>query len=490
MDYHQHSTQGEWPPKNIPDDQYGHLVVGTNLFPTLNDVIRSIKATEGVEGYCQERMIPSNMINHRGYVVHLPPGNHTMSESHSSDLPFLRLMGDVQQVKGVGYFHQVGLWEDYNHIHNEYDVCEGGEAPFCLSVNCDQIHVDSCTSPDFSSVRCGDELTFFHRDGKMTHHHVVKGCKRKLYLDHPVPLKGKCVVKGEGFWIHPNVTVDFCSRHCKSQKLLVEHRLEFLGLRIHTSNPVFVGTTGGHSEVSHSTVEGKCGGLIHEGKADWSRPNVWTNKLTFNDASNGFTYLQSFVGCNAGLIAHSNAQTKFHYGIFLGNRVGVDLHNHGKVALFSSFFCSCDTGLSARHNSEASIPKTRFLQCELAVTVLHNSHVSAFPLYVDYNIVDAQAVILLNNGIAFHTQHDSHVNLKNVYTNQPETTTSTNDLDLIHDDVPDASTADNDNKFSTLNDFDTNDFTEGAQGDGQSLFFYEDHNPKNTCGSDLTKNFC
>lgn len=418
--YHEHSTKQEWPPQldqcnESTQYDYTPLVVGTDLFPTIGHVLSAIKVTqyqkEGRKLYNKYgcTSLSENLRSNYGYAIHLPCGQHTISEEHISDLKHLRFIGDVSEVKGVAYFHKVGQWQDYDKLHGEFDTCEGGEAEFELSYGCDSITVSGCSEPNFNSVRCGDKVTFYRQGQCHSTHYVRKACHNTLYFQDQLGILDKCGQKGDGFFIHPNVSLKFCGTSTDHQKILVEHRLEFLGINFKLNNAVTLGTTGGHHEISHSVIEGKCGYLVMEGKADWSRPNVFTTQLHFNSASRGTVYLQSFVGCEAGLTTYSVAKTKFHYSIFVGNKLSVDSYNHSELDLFSSHFYLNDVAIKARHSSEISIPKTIIENSVTALYILHKSHVSGFGIY-NPKTVQHQQVKLYNNKKAVVLNHDAHAN--------------------------------------------------------------------------------
>lgn len=415
----------------VPTDSYSHLWVPSKTFPDVQSVMTAIDVTQGrLEGkrlYEKEgcKGLPRHLVNNTGYVIHLKKGTHTLYSDHVSNLKYLRFQGDTASVKGVGYFHKVGKWEDYRMVSGKYDICEGGEAPFNLTIGCKTINVDACTPPNYNSVNCGDRLTFLHRNGCMSHHRIVKGCGKELTLDTPIPLKGKCVVKGEGFFIHPSVVLKLCSRHKKSQKMLIEHRLEYSGLDLHLSGLFFTGACGGHSEISHSVIQGECGSLVHVGKADWYNPNVWLNELTINDGSHGNMMLQSFIGCKAKMTIHSNPNTQAWFGIYVNNRISVELKNTGKVSLFSSDFCNNNLGVRCHTGSAANITKTRFIGCKTGVSAKHHSKVNGMPIYVGYDCVKDQAPEFTNNKKALKTNFTSQIQFDEV-----KMDANTADLDL------------------------------------------------------------
>ncbi len=404
----------------VPTDSYSHLVVPSPMFPDIQSAMTAISVTqarlENKKLYENEgcRGLSKNLVNNVGYVIHLANGTHTLYSDHVSNLKYLRFQGDLSSVKGVGYFHKVGKWEDYKQVSAKYDVCEGGEAPFCLTITCATIHVDACTPPNYNSVHCGDRLTFLHRDGSMSHHRIVKGCGQELTLNIPIPLKGKCVVKGEGFFIHPSVVLKLCSRHKKSQKILIEHRLEYSGLDLHVGGLFFTGACSGHSMIEHSVIQGKCGSLVHVGRADWYNPNVWLNTLTINDGSNGNLMLQSFVGCKAKMTLHSNPNTQAWFSVFVNNDNSVELKNTGKVSLYSSDFCKSNLGIKSHTSSSATITKTRFINCGVGVSVKHHSKVNAMPIYVDYDCITDQEPSFVNNNQALVTDFTSQIQFKTV----------------------------------------------------------------------------
>ena len=421
-----------WPPKETHNDHYGHIYVPGDF----NNIQAAVTAIEISQAMKEKRRLydkdgcgglPPRIENPKGYVVHLAPGFHTIYTSHVSNLKFLRFQGDNSIVKGVGYFHKVGNWEDYNTFNGEFDTCEGGEAPFNLSVNCDRITVKSCKSPNYNSLKCGDNLMFYHRDGKMTTHQVKSGCNNTIVLNDSIPLKGKCVAKGEGFFIHPNVTLSFCARNCNSQKMLIQHRLEYVGLNLQLANPLITGAHGGHTAVNNSTING-CGPFIHVGKADWSFPNVWTNEMAFNDGTGSSNaMLQSFVGCDAKATFQSNPMANFWFGTFNGNKIGANLKNTGKASFFSSHFHSCDTGALLRHGSSMVFSKSQVSCCKVGVDGKFKSQINAHPIYEDYNLIGDQKLILDSNDLGFTIDNSTIVNLATVFNN------NNNDLSIDGD---------------------------------------------------------
>ena len=421
----------KWPPSQEHKDSYSHI----NVPGHFNNVQAAITAIEISQANKEKRKLyekegcdplPNGLESPEGYVIHLAPGVHEVYTSHVSNLKFLRFEGERSMVKGVGYFHCVGNWEDYNTFNGEFDTCEGGEAPFHLTVDCNRITVNACTSPNYNSLRCGDKLTFFHRDGTMTNHQVKYACDNDIVLTSVIPIKGKCPVKGEGFFIHPNVTMRFCARHCNYQKMLIQHRIEYVGLNLKLANPLTTGATGGHSAVNGCTIEGACGSFIHVGKADWSMPNVWLNEMAFNDGTGGsVAMLQSFVGCKAKATFQSNPNTNFWFSIFNGNAVGLNLKNSGKASVFSSHFHSCNVGISALHGSTSTITKSQFSCNKTGVLAKHQSQINGKHIYEDTNLICNQDTVFDNNVLAIGMEYHVHTNLQNVVMSA-----NTTDLDI------------------------------------------------------------
>ena len=447
----------KWPPREVHKDTYGHIYVPGD-FDTAQEAMTAIEISQSMKD--KKRLydkkgctgLQPRIENPEGYVIHLAPGIHEIYTSHVSNLKFLRFQGDYSIVKGVGYFHQVGNWEDYNTFNSEFDTCEGGEAPFNLTVNCDRITVKACSSPNYNSLSCGDKLTFFHRDGKMTNHTVKYGCDNEIILEDSIPLKGKCVVKGEGFFVHPNVILRFCARGCNSQRMLIQHRLEYVGLNMKLANPLVTGAHGGHTAVNNSTVEG-CGPFIHIGKADWSFPNVWTNEMAFNDGTGSSNaMLQSFVGCNAKATFQSTPMTNFWFGIFNGNDVGANLKNSGKASFFSTHFHSCNTGALLRHGSSMVISKSQVSCCKIGVDGKFKSQINAHPIYEEYNLILDQRLILDSNDLGFTIDNSTIVNLSTVVN-----TNNTTDLMVDGD------------SYTSLD----LDYTNGSYGTLKSALFYD-----------------
>ncbi len=401
----------QWPPR-FREDGYSHIIVPGD-FNCVESALRAIKITQlrlenktlyendKCEGLGQKAST-------KGYVVHLAPGRvHTVYGDYDTDLKFLRIVGDYSSVKGVGYYHKLARWGDYPTFSEQYDFCTGGLGEFELRVECRTIKVNACKNPNYNSLQCGDTLVFMHRTGKMTCHRIKCGNENEIILYDPIDLCGKCVVKGEGFYIKPNTTLKFCSRNCPSQKMMVQHRIEFAGLVVDLGNDLIFGATGGHTEIEHSVIQGKCGKLIHIGKADWYKPNVFTNELVVNDSSNGTMMLQTFVGCRAQSTFHSNPDTQFWFNVFNKNKIGVNLLNGGRVSTTSSDFCDCDFGVLMSSGSKASLTKTRFRGCGTALDGTQNTNSSSLPIS---GIRGGQEIIFEGNEIAMQfAYHHNHI---------------------------------------------------------------------------------
>lgn len=454
---HGHIHNKNWPP-TAPKDKYSHLYVGKcGDYPDIQSAMTAIDVTQSKK---EERNLYDKKgcqglreceVNDCGYVLHLREGDHTLYTSHVNDLKFLRIEGDVSPVKGVGYFHQLGNWGDYKEVNGDYDVCQGGEGPFRLTVNCNKIQVDGCSSsPNFNSLRCGDKVSFYQNSGKITCHYVKYAKNNCITLECNIPIKRKCLKKGEGFFIHPNVSLKMCARHCNSQKLYVQHRLEYAGLDLNLENDFHTGAQGGHTEMEHSVVSGRCSTLYHKGIADWSKPNVFTTKLVSTGHSLGHFHLQSFVGCSANFTANSNPNTEMWFGIFNGCYEGVTLKNTGKLSAYSTDFCNCSIGSNLLHGSSMTVAKTRYIGCPIGIQVKHQGTVSGFPLFNEKSICD-QVPQFLENDVAISVNYGHQSHFKSVVM-------SANAVDLAIDNV-------NQHPLST--------YTSGTVGTNGSRFFYE-----------------
>nr|QBK89503.1 MAG: beta-helix protein [Pithovirus LCPAC001] len=425
----------KWPPVH-PNDQYSHIYVPGH-FKSVQKAVSAItyaqnnhENTTSFEDDCPDL---GDKFNENGYVIHLGPGTHVLYRSHTSDIKFIRFQGDVNVVKGVGYFHELGNWGDYEEFSNQFDTCIGGSGPFFLSVDCNKIKVKGCRNPDYSGLRCGDKLTFYHSNGKCTNHVIKSTCNNQITVMDRIPICG-CVRKGEGFFVRPNVTLKMCPRNGKTQKFTVEHRLEYAGLNLEIDSKMLVtGATGGYTEIEHCVVEGDCGMLVHVGMFDWYKPNVFLTELVVNDGSGGGeVMLQTFVGCLAKLTLQSNQNIQFWFAVFVDNDTAVNLINGGNVSTFSSDFCNCEIGTSLQAGSKHAIVQCRFMGCVTGVSGNQNSHISGLPilrggneqapLFVDcelaINIVNNchmvfRAVIMPTNSntIALHIDTDTYVDL-------------------------------------------------------------------------------
>lgn len=403
----------KWPP-SYPDDQYGHIPVPGcykgHFFKNINQAINAIDSAQqkhdpqpGQE--VDEECNYDSIYNPFGYVIHLAPTqSHYYSGDMTNDIKFLRIEGDVNPVKGVGYFDGLGNWGDYPRFNNQYNVCIGGVGPFEVSVNCNVIKVKGCRNPVYDSLECGDKLTFFHKSGKCTIHTIKKAWENYIKVCEPIPVCG-CVKKGEGFVVRPNVNLKMCPKHDSSQKFQIEHRMEFAGLNLELSTMLIWGCTGGQTEMEFSVIEGDCGSLVHVGTMDWYKPNTFLTNFTINSGSHGTAMLQTFVGCKANLVAQSNPFVQFWFGVFVRNQTSVSLINGGQIDTFSSDYCDSNIGTMVQAGSKHAICKCRFLDCDTATYAEQNSHLSALPMFGE---VDNMAVEFLNNELAIKVDTNSH----------------------------------------------------------------------------------
>lgn len=395
----------KWPPQH-PNDKYSHIYVPGD-FKSVQKAVSAITYAQNnheqsvsFEDDCPDL---GDKFNENGYVIHLAPGTHVIYRSHVSDIKFIRFQGDVNVVKGVGYFHELGNWGDYEEFSNQFDTCIGGSGPFFLSVDCNKIKVKGCRNPDYSGLKCGDKLTFYHSNGKCTNHVIKSTCNNQITVMDRIPVCG-CVKKGEGFFVRPNVTLKMCPRNGKTQKFTVEHRLEYAGLNLEIDSKMLVsGATGGYTEIEHSVVEGDCGMLVHVGMFDWYKPNVFLTELVVNDGSGGGeVMLQTFAGCLAKLTLQSNQNIQFWFAVFVDNDTAVSVLNSGHVSTFSSDFCNCEIGSDIKAASNHTIVQCRFLGCVIGVKGNHNSRFSALPILKGGNeqapiFQDCETAIIIDN---------------------------------------------------------------------------------------------
>lgn len=404
----------KWPPVHPNEENHNHgpthiYVPGT--YPTFNQAVDAINHTQHVRdqtpGYDFEGKTDCSIVyNPEGYVIHLAPTqNHVYSGNMSNDISFLRVEGDVHPLKGVGYFNGLGNWQDYPRFSEEYNICLSGAGPFEVKVNCNTITVKGCPSPVFDSIKCGDKLTFFHKNGKCTNHVVKKAWENNIKVCDVIPIC-KCVQKGEGFVIRPNVNLKMCPKNGgKNQKFLIEHRLEFAGLNMEVNGMLVTGATGGQTGFTYNVFEGDCGMIIHTGRMDWYQPNTFLTNFTINSGSHGTAMLQTFVGCKASLVAQSNPPTQFWFGVFVRNQTSVNLINDGHIDTFSSDYCDSNIGTHVQAGSKHAICKCRFINCNIGTLAEQNSHVSALPMF---NEIVNMTVTFQNNETAIKLDTNSH----------------------------------------------------------------------------------
>lgn len=311
-----------------------------------------------------------------GYVVHLQNGTHTLNASFTRDIKYLRIEGDYAAYKGVGYINGLGQWDKAIRYNGQYNAEIGGLAPWTVGISGNRITVTGSKNPDFSTVRNGDKLVFFHADGSFTEHTACSGCKNTVTLSESVTLHNtdgttRCdVEQGEGFFFRPHVTL----KTADNTKLTVEGRLEYGGVLFKT-NPTFVtGATGGFTETEHSVISGN---YVHVGHADWYKPNVVTCQFTVPQSSTGTFFYQSVLGERANVQMYANPPTNYSFAMFVGNAMGLYLTNFGNAATIYTDYFRNDQGALATGGSRHDIRGSRFINNSIGVTSIQNSSLTA-----------------------------------------------------------------------------------------------------------------
>jgi hypothetical protein len=379
------------PCKNYPD--------GTNILPehifvpgdydNINEALTSLNSVKA------------------GYVIHLANGVHTILTDHNSDVNYLRFEGDVNYTKGVGYIQGLGQWSAQGTgapagflDDNQYNSDIGGLGPWTLTVENDReinvLGVDK--NPDYSSLGKGDCLIFYHKDGTFTNHRICKGVGNCIMLKDCLCLQNDTVLKGEGFFIKPNVTIKTCASH----RVTVQGRLEYAGIHFDTEENFVTGATGGFTEISYSTNNGN---LNMKGIADWYKPNVhYGNRLKRGqlmtvDGSQGVYRYQSHIGHTSRSIFAANPFSQYADAIFTGCEVGSEVTNGGAVDHKFSDFCDCsDHGVKASNSGTVHTRGARFLNCLTGIKVESKSQHANYASGSERMV----ATTFIGNGTAMH----------------------------------------------------------------------------------------
>ena len=369
-----------------------------------------------------------------GYVVHLNRGTHTLGTSFTRDVKFLRIEGvNTAPFKGVGYLNGLGQWDKALKYNGQYNSDIGGLAPWVVAVsnNGFTLTVTGSKNPNFTGIRRGEKLVFYHTDGTFTEHNVCSGCGNTVTVNEAVDLGvdangcQKCDPdQGEGFYIRPDVTLrtsvgttttsgGVTTPTSNSIRLTVEGRLEYSGIHFRSDAPFVTGATGGFTETEHSAIAGN---MIHIGIADWYKPNVVTCKFTVPTASQGTFFYQTVLGMGGQVQMFGNPPTNYSYAIVNGARTGVETTNFGSVATTFTDFFNNDNAVLVSGGSRHDIRGARFINNAKGVVAIQNSSVTA--LQTLYEELEEIAPTFFGNDAAIEADYSSlhnfeHLNMGN-----------------------------------------------------------------------------
>ncbi len=361
----------KWPPcvrdKCGTDSKLTHIFVPGD-FCSLDDALRCLSTKK------------------TGYVIHLRPrGIYTLSKDFTMDIHTLRIQGDCDPVKGVGYIHKLGQWDKAKLFDEQFNGCKGGVAPWklkiCTAFECagSIISVNGCKNPDFSKLCNKDKIMFHHKDGTLSKHTVKCGFRNKIFLWDEVQLeeneKGHPEIRqGEGFFVLPSVII---KTKCR-QKLTVQKRMEYQGISFKTE-PLFVtGATAGSSEVENCVIFKN---YVNVGTMDWYKPNVIVGKFSMMEGYGGVAFFQTALGKKANIAFSSNPFTNWSYAIFAGCEEGLTLKNGASVATTFTDYCDCTRGSQAFVKSSYTIGGSRYFKCECAISLFFGASFSSQTFY-------------------------------------------------------------------------------------------------------------
>lgn len=315
------------------------------------------------------------------YKLYLQPGiTHNLNISPDCDHNDVSLLGDVHKSVGVFYGQNCaleGLSVPYSKVqlrngsglgpyNIKMDKCCNPCGPFSLSV-----FSQSDYDPDFSEINNKYTLIFKHANGSTTKHPVLYGNCNTITLACPISTCG-CLKTGEGFYLEPNTTLNFCGDG--DQTLLMEERLELYGFVLTGQRQTFIGATEGSLSVGH------CVSLMDHfvgyGKLDCPLPNVWLNETYFSGC-NGRMISQTWLGSKSNLEFTNCSGVNILTSIVLQSDKGINLLNGSSVSFPYTMLYKNNKALYIGSGSTASIPGCLFKCNNMAVYCTSNSNLTA-----------------------------------------------------------------------------------------------------------------
>ena len=392
-----------WPPEiSIDSDPMTlNLFVGKGgNYCDINDAIKSLPKGTG-----------------QRFRLYLEPCQvHNLTISLDCELMNLTIIGDTNNVgglpKGYGVFYgQQVATENLSIPYSKSQLKSGsgvGSYTLLFDKICNPcgpftITVKSSTGedPDFSDVTAGTTLSFLRYTGDFTKYKVLYGNCNTITVNCPIAIDS-CTKQGEGFFLHPTTTLNFCGQG--TQTLLTEEYLELTGLNLTGGRQTTIGTKRG-AFTAGFTVN-KMDHFVGVGRLDWSLPNVILGETYFVGCI-GNIISSTWIGNKASCqLSNSNSVNMLTCNV-LHTELGVKALNGSAVSTPYTFWLKNNAALYAGSGSTVSIPGNYFRCNTSAVYSIGNSNITAE--YATKAPIESFMIYFLNNGTAVTTVDNSSV---------------------------------------------------------------------------------
>lgn len=393
-----------------------------------------------------------------GYQLILKNGVHRLKTDHHTNINILRLRSQSwHPTMGMSYIQGAGRAQEFiPQFYDQYQKNVGGLGPWKLDVCGKRVTVCGSINPDFSDLVCGDNLFWFNKKDKIICYTVDSAKCNTIWIKQC--FDNDCVTTGEGFWIGNRSTIQVVG----SRKLIVQNRLEYLGLTIEPAgrgmnlntdpdennlvrdgDRLITGADAGHNQFHHGFTSNR---MSFIGNYDWTSPSVHINLIHCYPSYSGNMLYQSYIGANSK--AHIEGANVTHYGsTYLRNMIALYAFNNGSIGSIASCFLKCNIG-SRAYSGNVNYYGSMFNGCQLGAEA-RTGQLAARNLA----LTGLEGPLFMNCSTALKLLGQSRSDNQVI-------STMNNDVDLDLDGQ----------LFSSLSDY-----TSGSPGAILSILYYEEH---------------